>query len=191
MSDQLQKPEIKIKERKKRQMTPELLDKLRMARERCAELRASAKELKVKMPNTIPEVEKTKVAKYLATRKAIHDKIKEEVELEIKDEKNVIVKNNQEFALPEKNNDPPPPLPKPKDEFITKNKAPTNDVDSDDEYTTIKVPKKKIIKWKENENKKELIEKEKEKEIVKPSKPIYSPYGTNHLLNLAMSGYKF
>ena len=45
MSDQLQKPEIKIKERKKRQMTPELLDKLRMARERCAELRASAKEL--------------------------------------------------------------------------------------------------------------------------------------------------
>jgi DNA repair ATPase RecN len=76
-------PTLKI--RKKREMTPELLDKLKHARERAAELRNSVKETKSKLPDTIPEKEKTKVAQYLTTRKAIKEKIKQEIINEIEE----------------------------------------------------------------------------------------------------------
>jgi hypothetical protein len=198
-------PVQSAKPRKKREMTPELLDKLKLARERAAELRASAKETKSKLPDNIPEKEKTKVAQYLTTRKAIREKIKQEIVEEI--EKAPIVKPSTEhevdcdgYMLPMKSTDAPPPLPKKSQEKAEKSQEKTEkpqekaeklekqeaESDSEDEYTTIKVPKKKIIKWKKYAER-PPAEPEKPKRVV----PQYNPYTTSHLVNLAMSGYKF
>jgi hypothetical protein len=65
-------------------------------------------------------------------------------------------------------------------------KEPLPESDDDDEYTTIKVPKKKLIKWK-NYAERPAPEPEKPKN----NRPLYNPYTTQHLINLAMNGYKF
>lgn len=217
MNSEPEIPESKtVKQRKKREMTPELLEKLRLARERASELRAMAKETKAKLPDNLPEKEKSKVAQYLATRKAIKEKIKQEIVEEIEKTPatksapvkedtlqpepvtEAIVQNEQTehpvdekgFKLPLKSTEPSPPLPK-KSEPITvvkKTKKPVPEPESesessDDEYTTIKVPKKKIIKWKKYA--------ERPLEPEKPKKPLFNPYTTQHLINLKMGGYKF
>jgi len=190
-------PESKtVKTRKKREMTPELLEKLKLARERAAELRAMAKDTKSKLPDNIPEKEKTKVAQYLATRKAIKAKIKEEIVEEIEKTPSTKVLNTEHevdskgFMLPKKSTDPPPPVPQ-KTEPIPipvpkKVKEPVIESDEEEEYTTIKVPKKKLIKWKQYAER-PPPEPEKPKRNV----PQYNPYTTQHLINLAMNGYKF
>jgi hypothetical protein len=168
------------KPRKKREMTPELLEKLKLARERAAELRNMAKETKSKLPSNIPEKEKTKVAQYLATRKAIKEQIKQDLIEEIEKTE----EPEPEYQLPQKSTEPPPPIPKPSKKVV-KNVQPEPESDSDDEYTTIKVPKKKIIKWKKRE------EQLKPAEPEKPKRPQFNPYGTQHLIGLAMNGYSF
>jgi len=194
-------PEAKtLKTRKKREMTPELLEKLKLARERAAELRAMAKDTKSKLPDNIPEKEKTKVAQYLATRKAIKAKIKEEIVEEIEKTPSTKILNTEPstehevdskgFMLPKGSTEPPPPVPK-KSEAIPipvpkKVKEPVVESDEEEEYTTIKVPKKKLIKWK-NYAERPPPEPEKPKRHV----PQYNPYTTQHLINLAMNGYKF
>jgi hypothetical protein len=183
------------KPRKKREMTPELLEKLRLARERATELRNAARDTKSKLPDTIPEKEKTKVAQYLTTRKAIKEKIKQEIveELEQTPIKKSVPSTEHEldskgYMLPKGSTEPPPPLPtQPVD--IPKKKTvksvPEPETDSDDEYTTIKVPKKKIIKWKDYSEKKNVA--------PEPAPVVKKPvnYQTQHLVNLAMSGYRF
>jgi len=188
-----------VKPRKRREMTPELLEKLKLARERAAELRAVAKETKSKLPDNIPEKEKTKVAQYLATRKAIKAKIKEEIVEEIEN-KTTSTKSlpttehevdSKGFMLPKKSDDPPPPLPEKSDPIpipqrSKKVKEPDPESDDEDEYTTIKVPKKKLIKWR-NYAERPPAEPEKPKRNI----PQYNPYTTQHLISLAMNGYKF
>lgn len=191
-------PTAQVKTRKKREMTPELLDKLRLARERAAELRAQAKETKSKLPADLPEKERSKVAQYLATRKAIKAKIKEEVltELEapargawseaLKTEHPV---DSKGYSLPMPKEEGPPvpqktepiPVPVPK-----KVKEPLPESDDEDEYTTIKVPKKKIIKWT-----KYAERPVPEPEKPKNNRPQFNPYTTQHLIGLAMNGYNF
>jgi hypothetical protein len=180
-----------VKTRKKREMTPELLEKLKLARERAAELRNAAKETKSKLPDNIPEKEKSKVAQYLTTRKAIKEKIKQDLIEEIeqaplKSKPHTEHQVDEEgYMLPSKSTDEPPVLPKPAAPLKPiKVKAPEPDTDSDDEYTTIKVPKKKIIKWRNYAEK-------PPPEPEKPKKPAYNPYTTQHLIGLAMNGYKF
>jgi len=197
--DSMPTPVVSAKPRKKREMTPELLEKLRLARERATELRNAAKDTKAKLPDNIPEKEKTKVAQYLTTRKAIKEKIKQEIvdEIEqtplaksVKPKKEEMITEHEldskGFMLPKSSTEEPPPLPsapidipKPK-----KVKEPEPETDSDDEYTTIKVPKKKIIKWKNYAEK-------PPPEPEKPKKLYFNPYTTQHLINLASSGYKF
>ena len=188
-------PPVSIKTRKKREMTPELLDKLKHARERASELRASAKEAKSKLPDNIPEKEKTKVAQYLTTRKAIKEKIKQEVLNEIEE---IPLKDSKGFTLPTPKEEAPP-LPKPSIVEIKapvveapapppkKKKEPEPETDSDDEYTTIKIPKKKIMKWKKR-NEQPLPEPEPEKPQVRKT---FNTYTTQHLINLAKGGYNF
>jgi len=190
-------PVSSAKPKKKREMTPELLEKLKLARERATELRIAARETKSKLPDSLPEKEKTKVAQYLTTRKAIKEKIKQEIVEEI--ERAPLTKakpkpstehetDEKGFMLPKSSTEPPPPLPKitqPIDIPKKKVKEPEPDTDSDDEYTTIKVPKKKIIKWKN------YAEKPVPPEPEKPKRPQYNPYTTQHLIGLAMNGYKF
>lgn len=184
------------KPRKKREMTPELLEKLKLARERATELRNAARETKSKLPDNIPEKEKTKVAQYLTTRKAIKEKIKQEIveELEQAPLKTVKPKPSTEhavdeegFMLPKPSTDPAPPMPTPPVDIPKKKKVkePEPESDSDDEYTTIKIPKKKIIKWKDYAEKKPEPEP---KPVLK--KPVTN-YQTQHLINLAMGGYNF
>jgi hypothetical protein len=180
------------KTRKKREMTPELLEKLKLARERASELRMAAKDTKSKLPDTIPEKERSKVAQYLTTRKAIKEKIKQEIVEEI--EKTPLTKSkpstdhevdDKGYSLPTKSTEPPPPLPK--SEIIPKPKKvkePEPETDSDDEYTTIKVPKKKIIKWKNQ------TEKVVPAPTPQPEKQKIN-YHTQHLIGLANLGYKF
>lgn len=189
-----------VKTRKKREMTPELLEKLKLARERAAELRGLAKEAKSKLPDNIPEKEKTKVAQYLATRKAIKEKIKQELVEEI--EHSAVhsavpatapphtehEKDAKGYMLPMKSKEPPPPVPERSEPIPVPRrvKQPEPDSDSEDEYTTIKVPKKKIIKWKQ-------YAERPPPEPEKPNKykPQFNPYTTQHLIGLAMNGYKF
>ena len=187
------------KQRKKREMTPELLEKLKLARERAAEIRNMTKEAKAKLPSNIPEKEKTKVAQYLATRRAIKEKIKQEIVEEI--EKTPLTKPEPEntdhpldeegYMLPmEKEKGPPIPknpnvVPKPKVKQPEPESEP--DIESDDEYTTIKIPKKKLIKW----NEKSKQPPAPSPQPVVPEKPKFSPFGTQHLINLARSGYSF
>jgi hypothetical protein len=180
------------KPRKKREMTPELLEKLALARQRATELRNAARETKSKLPDNIPEKEKTKVAAYLTTRKAIKEKIKQEIveELEQAPIKKAVPSTEHEvdskgFMLPKGSTEPPPPLPTAPVDIPKKKKVPEPESDSDDEYTTIKVPKKKIIKWKNYAEKKP----EPPPEPTPAKKPIN--YQTQHLINLAMGGYKF
>ena len=157
----------KEKPKRTRQMTPELLEKLKLARERAKELRDIARKEKENLKDDdLPEPEKTKVAKYLATRKII----KERMEKDIKDEiKNEIVVEQE----------------KPKK--VQKKPVVESD-ESDDEYTVIKVPKRKIVKW----------EKKKNLNLPppQPEKSVYgsewvNPYGTQHLINLSRAGYRF
>jgi hypothetical protein len=198
-------PETKtLKTRKKREMTPELLEKLKLARERAAELRQQAKETKSKLPAELPEKERSKVAQYLATRKAIKAKIKEEIVEEI--EKTPSTKSlpstsfgretNTEHEVDSKGymlptpKESPPPVPKsdpvPIPQRVKKIKEAEIESDEEEEYTTIKVPKKKLIKWKQYAER-PPPEPEKSKRNV----PQYNPYTTQHLINLAMNGYKF
>lgn len=121
-------PECKLKPKKKRTMTPELLQKLKLARDRAAELRAIALETKNKIP--LPEKERSKVAKYLTERKNIKAQIKQELLDEIEKEPSVV---------------------EPQELKLKKVKIVEPDTDSDDEYTTIKVSKKKLIKWNSKE----------------------------------------
>jgi len=187
-----------VKTRKKREMTPELLEKLKLARERAAELRALARDAKSKLPDNLPEKEKTKVAQYLATRKAIKDQIKQELVQEIEQAPTPVAKaepphtehevDEKGFMLPMKSTEPPPPVPRSEPIPIPKPKKakePEPDSDSEDEYTTIKVPKKKIIKWKQ------YAEREPEPEKPKKYAPQFNPYTTQHLVKLAMNGYRF
>jgi hypothetical protein len=184
------------KPRKKREMTPELLEKLKLARERATELRNAARETKSKLPDNIPEKEKTKVAAYLTTRKAIKEKIKQEIveELEQTPIKKSVPSTEHEvdskgYMLPKGSTEPPPPLPTAPVEIPKKKTVKSVSVepesDSDDEYTTIKVPKKKIIKWKD------FAEKKPEPAPTPVVKKPVTNYHTQHLINLAMGGYKF
>jgi len=172
----------KPKAKRVRSMTPELLEKLKLARERAAELRAIAKEAKSKLPDTIPEKERTKVAQYLATRKAIKDQIKHEIVEEI--ESSVHEIDAKGFKLPLKSTDPPPPLPVLPAEIVKvkSEKVKEPESDSDDEYTIIKVPKKKLVKW----NKKNEAPPAP---APLPEKPKYN--FNQHLINLKMTGYNF
>jgi hypothetical protein len=194
------------KQRKKREMTPELLEKLKMARERAAELRNMAKDAKAKLPPNIPEKEKSKVAQYLATRKAIKEKIKQEIVEEIeKGTESVNIPVGKTEVITEEHTDHPidekgymlpmpkeegPPLPKETPKPKPKVKPPPEpESSSDEEYTTIKIPKKKIVKWE-----KRLREPEKAPQPVIPEKPkdqFYGSFGTQHLVNLARTGYSF
>jgi hypothetical protein len=166
--------------KKGRTMTPELLEKLSLARERAKELREQAKKVKETLNDTdIPEPEKTKTAKYLATRNAIKEKIKKEIENEIADQ-----------WEPEQSVPPPPPkLPRPS-KLKNTTLGPVESDESDDEYTVIRVPKKKIIKWNKREKSIDQIKP------PEPEKTVYganwaNPYNTQHLVNLARSGYRF
>jgi hypothetical protein len=184
-------PEPKqVKTRKKREMTPELLDKLRLARERAAELRAQAKETKSKLPADIPEKERSKVAQYLATRKAIKAKIKEEV---LEEMETVHPVDSKGYSLPiPKEQGPPVPKTEPvltnqNTQRVKKVKEPEPESDSgEDEYTMIKVPKKKLVKWTKKAEK-----PPPEPEKPKNTRPQYSSYTTQHLVGLAMNGYVF
>jgi len=78
-----------VPKKKSRTMTPELLEKLKLARERAKELREQAKIEKDALgTSALPEPEKTKVAKYLATRKMIKNTIQKEIEEELETEIN-------------------------------------------------------------------------------------------------------
>jgi hypothetical protein len=183
-SEESPEPEVQnlpVKARKKREMTPELLEKLKLARERAAELRNMAKETKQKLPSHIPEKEKTKVAQYLATRKAIKEKIQQEIVEEIEKSPSTKTVKEPEFQLATKSTEPPPPLPK----SVRVKPPPESSSDEEEEYTTIKIPKKKIIKW----NK-----KAQEPHLHPPPIPEQPKKQFNfnqHLIGLAMSGYKF
>jgi len=187
--------EIAPKPRKKREMTLELLEKLKLARERAAELRNATKDTKSKLPSNIPEKEKTKVAQYLATRKAIKDKIKQDLIEEIEETKSVPVEvtdhdlDAKGFKLPLKSTEPPPPIPKtvaaPID--IPKKKIKEIVSDDEDEYTTIKIPKKKLVKW----NKYADQPPPPEVKQPEPPKRTFTPYSTQHLINLKLNGYTF
>lgn len=174
-----------VKTRKKREMTPELLDKLKLARERAAELRQQAKETKSKLPADIPEKEKTKVAQYLATRKAIKATIKKEVLEEIEQGKNTEHPVEKGVMLPVPK-EAPPPMPEKTEPIPIPPRVIPEEPESDpeEEFTTIKIPKKKLVKW----------TKYAERPVPvpdKPKRPQFNPYTTQHLIGLAMNGYSF
>ena len=173
--------------KKGRTMTPELLEKLKLARERAKELRDQAKKEKDALgTSALPEPEKSKVAKYLATRKLIKKTIQKEIEQELETE---IFEPEPEPEPPtaplpqEKNFGSVPPPVKP----VKPVKSASVDSDSDDEYTTIKVLKSKLVKYSKSASGKKA---EKIEPPIAPAKWV-NPYSTGHLYNLANTGYKF
>jgi hypothetical protein len=195
-----------VKPKRVRQMTPELLEKLKLARERAKELRDMARGEKEKL--VLPEPEKSKVAKYLATRKMIKNTLQKEIEEELETE---IFEPKSEVIpppVPEEKNfaSVPPPVKdqrsqatelKVKAEKVEKvekaeKKIVVVDSESDDEYTTIKIRKSKLVKYAKGvkEVKVEKVEPPAPVAPVAPAKWI-NPYSTGHLYNLAAGGYRF
>jgi hypothetical protein len=120
----VEKPVV-VKPKKKRTMTPELLEKLALARDRAKELRDSAKAIKASLPvsTSIPDdVEKTKVAKYLATKKYLKEQIIQDIHTEQSEPVEKIVKKKEKIKSPETS-------------------------DSEDEMMVIRIPKKKMLKY--------------------------------------------
>jgi hypothetical protein len=189
--------------KKGRTMTVELLEKLKLARERAKELRDQAKKEKENLgTSALTEPEKSKVAKYLATRKLIKKTIQKEIEQELETE---IFEPEPELEpapapIPQEKNFgsvPPPVKPKAK----VKVQVPDSDSDSDDDgnpYTTIKVLKSKLVKYSKLSGKKVEKFTVPEPSVAldpkgKPQPPAkwVNPYSTGHLYNLAASGYRF
>jgi hypothetical protein len=170
--------------KKGRTMTPELLEKLKLARERAKELRDQAKKEKETLgTSALTEPEKSKVAKYLATRKLIKKTIQKEVEQELETEIFEPEPEPPTAPLPQEKNfaSVPPPV-KPKMKPV---KSASVDSDSDDEYTTIKVLKSKLVKYSKVKKAEKI-----EPQPIAPAKWV-NPYSTGHLYNLANMGYKF
>ena len=170
--EKISEPLTPLKKKKTRTMTPELLEKLKMARERATELRLEAKKIKGELPppTSIPDdVEKTKVAKYLATRKYIKEQIKKDIinEPEIISEPSGINKNSKKV----KNTNP--------DESSS---------DSESEDFVIRVPKKKLIKYQKKVTEKN--EKGRQEQVYGSGYDI-NRFGTNHLIGLCRGGYQF
>jgi len=174
-----------VKPKRVRQMTPELLEKLKLARERAKELRDQAKKEKENI--ALPEPEKSKVAKYLATRKLIKKTIQKEIEQELETE--IFEPDPEpEPILPQEKNfgSVPPPV----KVSVKPVKKVEPDSDSDDEYTTIKVLKSKLVKYSKSASGKKAETFEPPQPPQPPAKWV-NPYSTGHLYNLANTGYKF
>lgn len=170
-----------VKPKRTRVMTPELLEKLKLARERAKELRDQAKKEKDALgTSALTEPEKSKVAKYLATRKMIKKDIQKEIEQELETE---IFEPEPEPITPQEKNfaSVPPPV---KSVSVKPVKSASVDSDSEDEYTTIKVLKSKLVKYSK------IKKAEKIEPPIVPAKWV-NPYSTGHLYNLANTGYKF